>query len=442
MKEDTPGADPGTRSAVLGAGVLGLTVGLRLLERGEGVTVYEQHPLPGGLAAGFEIEPGLWLEKFYHHLFRSDRHVIRLIQQLGLGGRLEWKRPLTVTLSGGIAHQLDSAGSLLRFRPLPVVDRLRLALGLAALKALPSGRLLEGRGAADWIRGVMGRRAYEVVWGPLLKGKFGDLAEQISLPWFWGRVHDRSAQLGYVRGGFQLFYNALAGRVRELGGDLCFSTSVTGVKAAAGKLSVTSQPAAGGGSASATFDRVISTLPTRLTCRLAPELPAAYRERHDWGLAFGAHCVILELDRPLTGAYWTNVNDSAVPFMVLVEHTNYMPAAAYGGRHLVYLGNYRPMDDPLFIASQEEVLKAFLPALAHVAPGFEASWVRRAWMFKAPFAQPIVTRDYAAHIPGFDTPLPGLFVANMFQVYPHDRGQNYSVELAERLIEHLARTAR
>jgi protoporphyrinogen oxidase len=185
------------------------------------------------------------------------------------------------------------------------------------------------------------------------------------------------------------------------------------------------------------FDRVISTFAPRLTARLVPELPAVWRARHDWGRAYGAHCMVLALDRPLTSVYWLNVNDPGFPFMALVEHTNYMPAADYGGRHLVYLGNYRPMDDPLMAATKDEVLEEFVPHLARISPAFERSWVTEAWSFAAPFAQPIVTTDYRDHIPPLDTPIRNFWMANMFQVYPHDRGQNYSIALADRLVERI-----
>ena len=158
---------------------------------------------------------------------------------------------------------------------------------------------------------------------------------------------------------------------------------------------------------------------------------------HEWGTAYGAHCLVLALDRPLTESYWMNVNDPGYPFMALVEHTNYMDTADYGGRHLVYLGNYRPMDDPLLRTPTPEVVAEFSSHLARINPGFKPDWVTDAWSFAAPFAQPIVTADYRDHIPPFETPVPGLWVASMFQVYPHDRGQNYSIELAERLVARL-----
>jgi protoporphyrinogen oxidase len=306
-----------------------------------------------------------------------------------------------------------------------------MGAALAALKAMPNPRLLEGRTAATWIRRWMGDEGYRVVWGPLLTAKFGEAAPEIAMPWFWARVHDRTAQLGYLRGGFQHFYDRLAQRIRDAGGETRFGVAVTSVQTGGPGLTVSTD------AGTDRYDGVISTLATRLTARLVAELPLAWRERHEWGRAFGAHCLVVALDRPLTSVYWLNVNDPGYPFMALVEHTNYMPAADYGGRHLVYLGNYRPMDDPLMKASRDEILDQFLPHLARINPAFDRSWLTDAWSFAAPFAQPIVTVDYRDHIPPFETPIPNLWVASMFQVYPHDRGQNYSIDLANRLAARL-----
>ncbi|MDQ3702598.1 MAG: NAD(P)/FAD-dependent oxidoreductase [Chloroflexota bacterium] len=422
------------RYAVLGGGAAGLTLAWRLVQAGQSVTLFERLPLPGGLAAGFPVGDA-WLERFYHHIFKTDRTIIRLIEELGLGDRLLWGTPKSQVLTGGAEHQLDSPTALLRFTPLSVSDRLRMAVALAYLKLERSPDRLEGQTAARWLQRWMGRGPYETVWRPLLKGKFGAMADQIAAPWFWARVHDRTTALGYVRGGFQLVYQRLAEGIAAAGGTLRFDTEVTGIGTAAG----------GGlfvavGESRERFDRVISCLPTRVTCRLTPELPATYRERYDWGEAYGAHCLILALDRPLTGSYWLNINDPGYPFMVLVEHTNYLPAADYGGRHLVYLGTYRPMDDPIYTKNAETLTGEYLPHLARINRRIERSWIMDAWSFSAAYAQPIVTVDYRRHIPPARTPLPGLFLATMFQVYPHDRGQNYSIALAERLAHRLLRT--
>ena len=283
----------------------------------------------------------------------------------------------------------------------------------------------------------MGAGAYETLWGPLLKGKFGAEAEQIAMPWYWARVHDRTAQLGYLGGGFQRLYETLANRIQDAGSDLRLGTEVESVETSPGGVVVRSVDR--GERTEQTFERVISTLPTRLTCRLIRELPGAYRQRYEWGTAYGAHCLILALDRPLTDVYWLNITDPGYPFMALVEHTNMRSPEEYGGRHLVYLGMYRPMSDPIFSTSREAIVASVAPYLSRINASFDASWITDSWAFGAPFAQPIVTVDYREHIPPFDTPIPGVFMANMFQVYPHDRGQNYSVGLAERLVEALSR---
>ncbi len=416
--------------AILGGGALGLGTAYRLTKAGHSVMLFEQETTAGGLAAGFRVGNN-WLEKFYHHLFRTDTTIIKLIAELGLGDRLEWLRPRTVSLIGGEIHQLDSPLTLLTFSPWRIDERLRVA-AVSALLKLSGSKPWEGKTAAAWLRRWMGKRPYEMLFEPLFVGKFGAMHEQIALPWFWARFHDRSTKLGYLRGGFQLLYERLVERITQAGGKILLGTRVEKVESLDdGRWSISTSQGTW------TVDRVISTLATRLTCRLIPALPVDYRAQYDWGQAYGAQCLILSLDRQLTDSYWINICDPGYPFTGLFEHTNFRSPNEYSGRHLIYLGNYRPMDDPLFKMSKEQILDQFAPHLKRINPAFEQEWIQESWLFQAPFAQPIVTTDYRQHIPPLHTPLKGLWVANMFQVYPHDRGQNYSFALADRLVQQL-----
>ena len=149
------------------------------------------------------------------------------------------------------------------------------------------------------------------------------------------------------------------------------------------------------------FDQLLATLPTRLFARLAAaDLPQEFVERYPGPEHYGAHVLILGLDRTLVpGVYWLNINDRDLPFLALVEHTNFLPPADYGGLHLVYLGNYLPMDHPLFGQSDEEVVTSYLAAIRHIRPDVDLGWVKQHWVFRAPFAQPIVTTDYLGTLP-------------------------------------------
>jgi protoporphyrinogen oxidase len=416
--------------AILGGGALGLGTAYRLTKAGHSVMLFEQETTPGGLASGFQIGDA-WLEKFYHHLFRTDTTAIKLIQELGLGDKLEWSHPRTVCLINGKFQQLDSPLTLLKFSPLRIDERVRVA-AVGSLLKLTGSNLYEGKTAELWLRKWMGKRPYSMIFEPLFIAKFGSLRDQIALPWFWARFHDRTTHLGYLRGGFQQLYERLVERISQSGGKVLLGTSVVKAQLIDGaRWEIQTNKGAW------TADRVISTMATRLTCRLIPSLPEQYRAKYDWGQAYGAQCLILSLDRQLTDSYWINPCDAGYPFTSLVEHTNYQPPSEYGGRHLIYLGNYRSMHDPLFKMNKEDILQEFVPHIKRVNPAFEPGWIQESWLFQSPFAQPIVTTDYREHIPPLRTPLKGLWIANMFQVYPHDRGQNYSFELADKLMREL-----
>jgi protoporphyrinogen oxidase len=406
---------------------------MRLAQRGAKVTLIEKEDVLGGLAAGFKVgDNGVYLEKFYHHLFRSDKEIQALIEELGLGDKLEWPHPITATLYKGEMHYIDSPLAILRYKPLSFPNRVRMAAAGAYLKFQGDYRKFSNDTAIEWIKRWMGKQVYEVQWRPLLVSKFGEYAPQISMPWFWSRVHERSFDLGYLRGGFQQLYNRLGEEIEKHGGEIKLGTSVTRITPIEGGKTRVETDKAG----TLEFDEVVSTLPTKLFLRLAEGLPEDYRRKYDWGNALGAHVIILALNQKLMPpVYWLNINDPGYPFLVAVEHTNYIPESDYAGRKLLYLGNYLPMDHRYFKQSDDETIAEFLPHLKGINPNFSEDWVTDRWVFKAPFAQPIVTREYEAHIPPLKTPLPNVYMGNMFQVYPQDRGQNYSIKLANELVK-------
>ena len=412
------------RIGIVGGGITGLTAALDLAQRGEEVILWEAEARPGGLASGFSDENWEWpLERFYHHIFSSDRAVLELGGRVG--AEAYFPSPSTVIWHDGTMAPFDSPLAVLRYPHLSLPEKVRVGLVTAYLRLLRDWRPLEALPAEEWLSRTMGRRAYQVLWQPLLEGKFGDDYRQVNMAWFWARIHKRSKALGYYVGGFQALADALTQAVRCAGGDVRLAQPVQAVR-----------PEGNGGWVVETAhdatrcDRAIVTLGPQAALRILPGLPANYADRLRALRSLAAMTVVLALDRPLTrGAYWVNLPKSVFPFLALVEHTNYIDRAHYGGDHLIYLGDYLSEDHPYFHLSKEELVAAYLPYVRRINPAFEPSWVRKSWLFRQAEAQPFTPVGHSQAIPPLRTPCPGLYVAGMSQVYPWDRGTNYAVEL-------------
>jgi protoporphyrinogen oxidase len=248
------------------------------------------------------------------------------------------------------------------------------------------------------------------------------------MSWLWARLHKRSMRLMYFRGGFQAFADHLAGVVTDSGAEIRLGVKVSRIESGSQGPTLHTD---GGAEA---FDRLIVTTGPHLLARLAPELPESYLGELTHLYHLGAIVVVLALNqRVLDDVYWLSMDKRRFPFLALVEHTNFMPAEHYAGDRLVYLGDYLPPDDPTFKLSDDSLLDAWLPALTDVNPAFDRSWIRRAWVFRAAYAQPVVPLGFSKYIPPLQTPLPGVYLASMSQVYPWDRGTNYAVEIGRRV---------
>ncbi|MBN1994384.1 MAG: NAD(P)/FAD-dependent oxidoreductase [Anaerolineae bacterium] len=415
--------------AIIGAGVAGLSAALDIVKAGHTVTIFEAGSRPGGLASGFKDPRWEWeLERFYHHWFTSDADIINLIDEIGQSENLFFPTPVTSLYING---QIYPATPLWRNLLLPVslISKIRYALAGVYLRLTKNWPALEQVTAHDWIVKTMGREMYKVVWEPLLVGKFGQYHQEVNMAWMWARLHKRSVKLGYFKGGFQAFNQALCEYVQNLGVNVRFNTPVQKVTPQPDQTLLVETP-----NNAQTFDRVLSTTSPGLLRKLAPSLPGDYLARLKNLKSMGAVALILALKHRLTnGHYWINLPKSPdLPFLALVEHTNYIDPIHYGGDHLVYCGDYLAPDHPYFAMSKQELLDLFLPALAKFNPDFKPEWVRQSWLFKEPYAQPVPPLNHSANIPPLATPIPGLYWASMSQVYPWDRGTNYAVEIGRR----------
>jgi protoporphyrinogen oxidase len=415
---------------VIGAGFCGLAAAYELGKHGIRVTVFESDAEIGGLAGSFQVN-GVQLEKFYHHWFTNDIYVMELIKELGKQDQVLLRPTRTGMYFTNNFYKLSTPLDLLRFSPLPFFDRIRL--GLLALRArrVKDWRALENQTATDWLRKMGGDQVYKIIWEPLLRGKFGDVAEDVSAVWIWNKLKLRGGsrgkggeeQLAYYRGGFAALADALAEAIRAQGGEIRTNAPVNEVQVDSGRVVgvVTSD-------ATIPADAVIATPALPIIADLVEShLPKEYIGQLRRIRYLANICVVLELDRSLSDTYWLNVNDPGFPFVGVIEHTNFEPHTTYGGHHIVYLSKYLPETDSLYQMADAEVIDFTLRHLVLMFPDLNQSWVLDAHVWRAQNSQPIVERQYSRLIPENKTPLNGFYLATMAQIYPEDRGTNYAI---------------
>jgi protoporphyrinogen oxidase len=418
---------------IIGAGATGLTAAWDAVRAGHQVTVLEAADELGGLAASLEVG-GVPLERYYHHIFRSDKAMIALIEELGLGDALRFHRPTTGIYRGGQLIDFTTPFDMLRHPEFGPVDAVRFAASSALLKAVRKGDRYNDLTALAWLRKWAGKKATAAIWEPLLRGKFGDRAEQVSMAWLWARIHCRTFELGYVDGGFERVYAALKDGIEERGGKVEFGKAVESIRQPGADEAVVT---CADGSSYA-FERLIVTTPQPAFAKAAglPDDSAVWKNQY-----LGATCFVLELDRSAIPYYWLNINEPDFPFLAVVEHTKMIDPSVYGGRHILYVGNYVEREDWRFTTDPGELLDAFVPYLKRINPAFERSWIQTWHFSKAGFAQPVVTPGYRALIPAHETPMSRVTLATMAQIYPQDRGQSYSVAMAREVVAALGLNA-
>ncbi len=422
---------------VVGGGLTGLTAAYHLSKKGHRVVLFEREPYLGGQASTFEVE-GTPLERYYHHIFTGDAEMMELLEELGLMRRMEWLASKVGFFYQGEIYDFVTPFDLLSFKPLGIWQRIRAGLVTLYLQRFGDWRELEDFTAQEWMRRYAGEQAYEVIFHPLLRAKFGEYSDRVTMAWLYSKFKDRVGSrskglakelLGYMKGSFQPFIDALADGITSRGGEI-----LTG--AAVDKLAVDGSRLVGAvAGESWPLDRVIATVPSFVFLEIAPDLPADYANRLRDVSYQSALCLVLKLKRSLSRIYWLNISDASFPFVGAIEHTNLIPPENYNGKHILYLSNYVSSSDPLYSASAEELLDRYLPSLRRINSDFDLDWLEEMWLYRDDAAQPIITCGYSGRIPSHETPVKGLYLANTTQIYPQDRGMNYSVRLGRTVSE-------
>ncbi len=444
---------------IIGGGFAGMTAAYELGKLGYKTVLIERMPELGGLAGTFPVEPGVPLERGYHHWFTSDTSIVAQMQELGLGDRVMWIPSRTGWFDQGRIWNMVSPGDLMRLGTLPLMDRVRLGAATGYLTYLQRDKRnlakYERITAAEWWIKYGGEQAWDKVWSPMFRGKFGAMAEQVPMVWHWFKIVLRigsrrglnQEELGYPRGSFQVLIDALERAIAKQGGIILKGTAVkrvvvesntaVGIELAEDDKT---QQALGALSAAGIhlnergyipFDRVYSSAPSFATLKIIDGLPDEYLAKMRAARYMAAVLVILKLKRQLTPMYWLNIADRSIPFVATIEQTNFLPPDVYNGKRIVYVSNYLDPTSPYFAMNRDEILQAYLPHLKKLNPAFTPDWIEEFWHFKEAAAQPVFPLNYSRMIPEYRTPIRNFYLGNTTQIYPEDRGTNYSVRMGQ-----------
>ena len=452
----TTPADPAGRAqvAVVGAGLLGATLALRLAREGHRVELIEAAEEIGGLAGTMTIGDTTW-DRFYHVVLLSDLHTRRLLEDLGLADRLRWGTTKTGFYTDGRMHSMSNAIEFLRFEPLGLLDKLRLGGTIFLASRIRRPEPLERQLASDWLRRWSGKRVVEKIWMPLLRSKLGANATEASAAFIWAiiarlyaarRSGLKEEKFGYIDGGYACVNEALRQALTAAGVTLRFGSPVRSIEkrpslageARPGLAGITTET---GDPFRITFangvqteaDRVVCTLAPALTARIATDLSPAERARLSGVTYQGIICAALRLKRGLSPYYVTNITDRWVPFTGVIEMTALVDRDRFGGDALVYLPLYLPQRAEAWDWSDEQIRERFLAALMRMHPGLSEADVVDFQVSRARQVLAISTLDYSKRqMPPVATSVPGLLCLNAAQIPYGTLNVNETLALVER----------
>jgi len=404
---------------------------MTLARAGRRVVILEAEGTVGGLAGTFEFDDHVAVEKFYHHWFTNDRYVPELVASLGMSDDIVTMPSHTGMYLNGRIWSLSTPLDLMRFSALPLSDRIRLGLATLRVRRVEDWHSIEHLSIPEWLAPLCGQRAYERVWEPLVRAKFGKYADEVSAVWMWKKLVLRGStrgkgggeQLSYFKGGFGRLAAAVATDIETHGGEIRTDTPVTGVTTDGTRVTGIHTKTGPVTAASYLFTPSFSILADLFDAAGPPDWLASLRRVN----YLGNVCLVLRLSTSLSDTYWLNVNDPGFPFVGVIEHTNFDAPAHYGGDRIVYLSRYLDVDDPVWAMDDDEYLVYALDHLRRMFPSFDRNWVREHRTWRARYAQPVAERGYSSYVPSTTTPWENATIATMAQIYPEDRGTNYAI---------------
>ena len=432
------GAVPGAGSqkwAVIGGGFLGMTLAVRLAQQGKTVTLFEAAPFLGGVAAPWQLGDVVW-DRHYHVILSTDTRLRALLCELQLEDDVIWKKVGTGFYAGSRLHSISNVYEFLRFPPLGMVEKLRLAATILRASCIKDPRPLEKILVEPWLRKWSGAAATQKLWLPLLRAKLGESYRQTSAAFIWAtiarlygarRTGGKAEVFGYVPGGYARIIDRFKHLLSHHGVQIRLNQAVRSIASSGvGRLRIELDS-----SPSEAFSHAVVTTAAPLALGMCPDLSpgekAALRAIRYQGIV----CASLLLRSPLSRFYVTNIADASVPYTAVVEMSALLEGDQLGGRGLVYLPKYVPPDSQYFTLTDQQIREEFETAFAQMYQGFQRGDTLSFRVSRVKYLLPIPTLHYSASLPSTSTSVRGLYIVNSAQIVDGTLNVDETVRLAE-----------
>jgi protoporphyrinogen oxidase len=430
---------------IIGGGLMGLTTAFYLNKKGHEVTILEKEKEIGGLSGSEEISPGFRWDRFYHVILTPDTTLLRFLDELGLSEDIKFRETKTGFYTDGRLHSMSTTMEFLRFKPLSLIDKLRLGAGILYASRIKNWKRLEKKTAKAWLIRVFGRRNYEKMWEPLLRAKLGAARDKISAAFIWSTIRryygtrqkgSKKEMMGCADSGYYLILKRLNDYLRSHGTTIYEGYRAKSIEQINGKrIAIKSD-----NGISFVFDRIIATTPTPTVSSLSSCFSDEFRSRLENIKYLGIVCATLLLKKSITPFYVTNLTDNGLPFTGLIEVTNVMPREILNGNSLVYLPKYVPLEDPFFKKPDREILREFISALKKMFPDLKDEDILTGKINREPYVQPIQEIGYSEKIPSMQTPINNFYMVNTAMIQNSNVNNNEVIKLARQAADFVGGT--
>lgn len=420
---------------IVGGGILGMQLANRLRQQKHQVTILEAGPGLGGLTGAWRLGSVTW-DKFYHVILLSDTTLRGLLDEIGLEETLKWVETKTGFYTDGKLYSMSNTLEFLRFPPLSLIDKLRLGGTIFYASKVKDWQKLEGMYVADWLKKLSGPRTFEKIWLPLLRAKLGDSYQDASAAFIWATIQRMYAarrtglkkeMFGYVEGGYATILDAFTRHLQRQGVSIETNYEVRSIRPMdTGMVAVENRRGE-----ALHFDEVIVTVPSPVAAEICPGLTVAEKEQHRRIEYLGVICVSALLKKRLSPFYVTNITDPT-PFTGVIEMTNIVDPAYFGGHALVYLPKYLKNTESIFRWSDEEIIHYFRKHLLGMYPQLSEDELLTLQVARTPHVFALSTIDYSQKLPAVSTTAPGLHVLNSAHIVNGTLNVNETLQLVDR----------